>query len=217
MIDIKQIRMNNLLKHQYLSNQLYIESNDTLDIDENDTIPTWMNELNDIDRQKIDTLCDHTLILNIKQVIDILLSLTYSCTHILHKIDSYLYLYIQTQIISEYNNSLGQLSFDDYDCETLIHDSDELMVSGSMIQLIDILIKNIDIHYNCIVTHIEQKEEIYIHTSKDTYICVRIIVTVPISILKNNLITFTPSLPDEVNQKNKYLFFYHVYMSIFIC
>lgn len=91
---------------------------------------------------------------------------------------------------------------------------DRLIVNGYD-RVVKFLAKGLDISFNQRVLNIDWEEEIKIETQDYEYKADKVIITVPLGVLKNNVINFTPQLPENkiraikgigMNKVNKYLF-----------
>lgn len=73
---------------------------------------------------------------------------------------------------------------------------DDLIVTNGLDKMLQPLAEDIDIQLNTTVTHIDYRTDIiHVKTNKEAYFVDKVLVTVPLGVLKQNSITFSPILP----------------------
>lgn len=108
------------------------------------------------------------------------------------------------------NNLSGEL----YD-EGEVFSGPEKMISGGYDQIAKKISKNFKIKLNQHVKSIDyQQDKIKVETDLTSYVCNKVVITVPLGVLKNNIISFSPNLPSYkresienvgMNYVNKYI------------
>lgn len=90
----------------------------------------------------------------------------------------------------------NQISAREWDQESILPGGNHILLSGYL-PIVEQLAKSCHIELNTQVQHIiYEKNQVTVISNQGSFQANAVIITVPISILKKNLITFTPALPD---------------------
>ena len=104
---------------------------------------------------------------------------------------------IHAEIEDEYAADASELSLFNWDQDEGFGGSNELFPAGFG-QIADGLARGLDIRLATSVSRIEYSDrEVVIKTQHDTFTADRVIVTLPLGVLKRGLITFSPGLPEQ--------------------
>jgi monoamine oxidase len=104
---------------------------------------------------------------------------------------------IHAEIEDEYAADATELSLFNWDQDEGFGGSNELFPGGYG-QIADGLARGLDIRLAMPVVRIEHSDRgVVIKTQKDTFTADRVIVTLPLGVLKRGLITFSPGLPEQ--------------------
>lgn len=109
-------------------------------------------------------------------------------------------------IIGLYTGSEAQcLSARHWDDEEILTGGHHLIIDGYD-QIIAHLAKDLQVELNTTVNAINyQNNKVELQTNNKSFIADKVIITVPLSLLKNNNITFTPNLPETQQQAIQHL------------
>jgi len=100
-----------------------------------------------------------------------------------------------SEISNEYGTDLANLSRDYFDIGTGFGDG-ELLLPNGLQQIIDVLSDEVDVRLNHIVKKIEyQKSTVIVHAKNKRFYAKKVLVTVPLGVLKKGDIEFLPPLP----------------------
>ena len=103
-----------------------------------------------------------------------------------------------SEISNEYGTELDNLSRDYFDISENYGDG-ELVLPNGLQQITDVLMDEVEIKLNHIVTKIEYHEEkkVVVHTKNKRFYSKKALVTVPLGVLKSGDIEFSPPLPES--------------------
>ena len=94
-------------------------------------------------------------------------------------------------------SDLSSKYFDDDE----VFPGDDLIITNGYDKIAEYLAKNLDIRLNTRITAINySQDKIQITANPQTFEADHVLLTVPLGVLKNNIITFTPNLPNDKTQ-----------------
>jgi monoamine oxidase len=106
---------------------------------------------------------------------------------------------INTEIEHDYAADINNLSLKNWDQDSEFSGNDVLLPQGYD-QIVNYLSTNLDIRLSTIVNQIDYRAStVSIQTSNGVFTAPKVIVTIPLGVLKTNAVTFTPSLPSAHN------------------
>ena len=106
---------------------------------------------------------------------------------------------INTEIEHDYAADINNLSLKNWDQDSDFSGNDVLLPQGYD-QIVNYLSKNLDIRLSTIVNQIDYRAStVSVQTSNGVFTAPKVIVTIPLGVLKTNAVTFTPSLPAAHN------------------
>jgi len=102
-----------------------------------------------------------------------------------------------SEISNEYGTDMENLSRDYFDISKG-YDDGELILLGGLQQIIDVLQEGVNVRLNHIVTKIEyQDDRVIVYTKNKQFYSRKVLVTVPLGVLKSGDIEFLPTLPKK--------------------
>lgn len=96
----------------------------------------------------------------------------------------------------EFSGSIAAMSAVNYD-DSSAYPGDDVLFPGGYKQIIDHLAQGLTIERNQRVTEIDYSNDITIYTDQGQFTADQVIVTLPIGVLKQEAVAFTPTLPAE--------------------
>lgn len=102
---------------------------------------------------------------------------------------------LNTEIEREYGANVNNLSLKYWDQDSAFSGNDVLLPQGYD-QITNYLSTNLDIRLSTIVNQIDYRtSSVVVTTNNGNFTAPKVIVTIPLGVLKTNAVTFTPSLP----------------------